>query len=112
MMDRSGRNRSAATGIEHGVERVTEEVDMISSNPYRSWSLRPDELLVESARDRLATRDAFSRAAMPDALSQASRRRPLAPMRTTLAELGRRWARWRGPNAAGAVTPVGPPLPR
>ena len=32
---------------------------MKSSNPYRSWSVRPEELLIESARERIAAKAAY-----------------------------------------------------
>lgn len=79
---------------------------MPSHKSHGSWSLRPEELLIESARQRLAARVAFDPPARSSACAGASRgglgRPTSAP--TVLIEMARRLTRRRrfgSPTSAG-----------
>src|SRR5262245_37365969 len=105
MMGMSERSQSTARDIEDSVDGISEEVDMISSNPYRSWSLRPDELLIGSARERLTARAGFDYAESAHDKPETAGAAVRASMGAMLAELGRRVSPRRRLGAAATAIP-------
>jgi hypothetical protein len=57
------------------ITRSTEEVGMLSPHRPRPWRLRPEELLIESARERLLAQDVIADARARDAQADTPCRR-------------------------------------
>jgi len=95
-----------------GSECITEAIGMTSSHHPRPWSLRPEDLLIESARDRLMAQAAVADAMDQHVHAETPRPYPLAslPMRpwlsVTISKLGRLVvAPWRWLKVAAATIP-------
>jgi hypothetical protein len=80
-----------------GLTRITKECGKMSHGLNRSWSLRPEELLIESARVHLAAYAAFDDMALHEQSHTllAGSSTPIS-MRSALTALSRWLARWGG----------------
>jgi hypothetical protein len=85
---------------------------MHSSHHPRPWSLRPEELLIESARDRLLRQEAIADAAAPDTYVDDPCPIVSPPIRRWLCVMSAKRVRLRAPlrrlNVTVATTPNTP----
>jgi hypothetical protein len=82
---------------------------MSSYHSPRPWSLRPEELLIESARDRLLARAAMADVVPPDAPADDPRPIVSPPIRRWLCAMRARWDSIRAPLRRLTITVATPP---